>query len=185
MDAFAVAVSTGVQLRSISSWQTLRMSAAFGCFQFLMPVLGWLLGFRAQHYIEAYDHWLAFALLVFVGGKMILEGRSRSGDDADCGCEPACQDPTSGFSLLLLSVATSLDALAVGLSLALLQVNVWLPALLIGLVCFCITALGMHLGQSVCAVPGLNRLGGKANIAGGLVLFAIGGKILYEHGVFS
>ena len=184
MDAFAVSITTGVQLRTVSTAQTLRMGGAFGGFQFLMPVIGWLLGFKAHQYIEAYDHWLAFALLAFVGVKMIRE--ALGGDSVDaCGMPAPKTDPTRGGALLLLGVATSLDALAVGLSLALLQVDVWMPALLIGAVCFGFTALGLHLGRLVCTMPGLNNLGDKANILGGIVLLCIGLKILHEHGVFS
>ena len=186
MDAFAVSITTGVQLRTVSTAQTLRMGGAFGGFQFLMPVIGWGLGFKAQHYIEAYDHWLAFALLAFVGGKMIREALSGGGDTADtCAMPEPKSDPTRGGALVLLGVATSLDALAVGLSFALLQVDVWMPALVIGAVCFGFTALGLHLGRLVCTVPGLDNLGGKANILGGTVLLGIGLKILHEHGVFS
>ena len=186
MDALAVSITIGVQLRTVTAAQTLRMGGTFGGFQFLMPVIGWLLGFQAHHYIEAYDHWLAFTMLAFVGGKMIWEAAKAGSDDAAaCAAPVERADPTKGCSLLLLGVATSLDALAVGLSLALLQVDVWLPALVIGVVCFCITAIGLHLGRLVFTVPGLTNLGDRANIFGGLVLLAIGLKILHEHGVFS
>ena len=203
MDAFAVSITTGIKLRAVSLSQALRMGGTFGGFQFLMPILGWLLGVRAQRYIEAYDHWLAFALLAFVGGKMLKEAwDARGGVETSQDCtelpfpvgettasppsgKPAFSDPTTGGPLLLLGVATSLDALAVGLSFALLGLDVWLPALVIGMVCFCITILGLHLGRMVCRLPGLGNLGAKANVFGGMVLLAIGLKILQEHGVFS
>lgn len=182
MDAFAVSLTSGIRMRYVSMAQTIRMAGIFGVFQFLMPLLGWMLGFRAQKYIEAYDHWLAFALLVFVGGKMLKEAWENRGKGAEA-CQTAC-DPTVGTSVLLLGVATSLDALAVGLSLALLDIAIWTPAIIIGIVCFILSAIGMHLGKVVCRIPGLDSLGNKANIFGGLVLIAIGIKILHEHGVF-
>ena len=183
MDAFAVSLSTGIRLRCISLAQTIRMAGFFGVFQFLMPVLGWLMGFKAQKYIEAYDHWLAFILLIFVGGKMLKESWDNRGKDAEA-CTTEC-DPTLGGNMWLLAIATSLDALAVGLSLALLSIEVWTPSIVIGIVCFILSAIGMHLGKLVCSMPGLDSLGNKANAIGGLVLVAIGIKILHEHGVFG
>lgn len=182
-DAFAVSFATGMRMRHVSLVQTLRMAGFFGVFQFLMPVLGWLLGFKAQKYIEAYDHWLAFALLAFVGGKMLWETWENRNKGVDA-CE-LDRDPTAGGSIWLLAIATSLDALAVGLSLALLKFDIWIPAIIIGLVCFMLSAFGIHLGRLVCRIPGLGSLGNKATALGGLVLFAIGLKILHEHGVFS
>lgn len=182
MDAFAVSLTAGVRLRCVTSRHTFRLAGTFGGFQFLMPVAGWLLGIGAQQYIEDYDHWLAFALLAFVGGRMLKEAWDNRGKkDEEC----EYSDPTCGSSLWLLGVATSLDALAVGLSMALLKVDVWLPAVIIGLVCFCITACGLHLGTFICRIPGLTGLGNKANALGGLVLIAIGCKILQEHGVLG
>lgn len=183
MDAFAVCLTTGIRLRCVRFGHTMRMAGAFGFFQFIMPVIGWLLGVRAHKYIADYDHWLAFALLAFVGLKMLKEAREhRGGDEAEC-C-PA-NDPTRGANLLLLGIATSLDALAVGLSLALLGTEVWLPALIIGVVCFAISVTGIHLGRFICRLPGLANIGNHANALGGIVLLAIGIKILHEHGVFG
>ena len=183
MDAFAVCLTTGIRLRRVGFGHTMRMAGAFGFFQFIMPVLGWLLGVRAQKYIEDYDHWLAFALLAFVGLKMLKESWDNRGkDETECRFE---EDPTRGTNLLLLGVATSLDALAVGLSLALLGEAVWIPALVIGAVCFAISITGMHLGRFVCRLPGLANIGNHANALGGLVLLGIGVKILQEHGVFG
>ena len=132
---------------------------------------------------RAYDHWLASGLLAVVGGRMLWEAWQNRGKSEEDAC--SCPDPTTGSSLWLLGIATSLDAMAVGLSFALLDVNVWLPAVIIGAVCFCISAAGMHLGRMVCRIPGLGNLGNKANAIGGLVLLGIGLKILHEHGVFS
>lgn len=181
MDAFAVCLTTGIRLRTVDMGHTLRMAGAFGLFQFLMPVAGWLLGAQAQRYIEAYDHWFAFALLAFVGCRMLREAWHNRGKNE---CEYDSADPTKGGSLLLLAIATSVDALAVGLSLALLNHDIWFPAVIIGAVCFALSAIGMHLGIFVCRLPGMSGIGNKANAFGGLVLLLIGVNILREHGVF-
>jgi putative Mn2+ efflux pump MntP len=177
MDAFAVAAATGLRL-SCTLGQTLRMSLAFGLFQFLMPVFGWILGLTVRDLIEDYDHWIAFALLAVVGGRMLYEGffgqeekKSQSGEGSS--------DPSRGVTLLLLAVATSIDALAVGLSISVLALDIWRPAIIIGLVCFGLTACGMRLGRML--VKSNPRLAGKANILGGLALVGIGIKILLEH----
>jgi putative Mn2+ efflux pump MntP len=174
MDAFAVALATGICLGRMRPVQTLRMAAAFGLFQALMPVAGWLLGLTVREYIETYDHWTAFAMLALVGGKMLWEGVSGEGDDP--GCEP--KDPTKGGQLLLLAVATSIDALAVGLSFAVLGEPIALPALVIGVVCFALTALGVKIG---CLARRVSVLSRYAELLGGLVLLGIGLKILAEH----
>ncbi|MBI5520279.1 MAG: manganese efflux pump [Desulfovibrio sp.] len=174
MDAFAVAIATGMCLRRAQAAQTLRMAGAFGLFQALMPIAGWLLGLSVREYIEAYDHWIAFALLAFVGGKMIWEGLAHK--DEDEACSP--KDPTRGTQLLVLAIATSIDALAVGLSFAVLGQSIWLPALVIGAVCFLITTLGMKVGCMAGHVTALSRY---AELLGGGVLVAIGVKILAEH----
>lgn len=182
MDAFAVSLTTGVRLMKVTPRMTLRMAGVFGGFQFAMPVLGWILGAAAQDYIKAYDHWCAFALLAFVGGRMLGEAWDNRGKNEEAS---EFKDPTIGGTLWILGVATSLDALAVGLSLAVLRIEVWLPAVIIGAVCFVMTVIGLHLGGFIRRLPGLNSLGNGANAFGGLVLLAIGLKILQEHGVFS
>jgi putative Mn2+ efflux pump MntP len=170
MDAFAVAIATGIVLGTVSGRQTFRLSFHFGLFQFLMPVIGWLAGLSVEKYLHGYDHWLAFCLLGFIGGKMIHEAFR-----ADGSARPA-SDPTRGASLVLLSVATSVDALAVGLSLGVLRLRIWYPAVVIGLVAAALTAAGMHIGR-----PLGNRLGRKLEIVGGVVLVGIGLKILFQH----
>jgi len=182
MDAFAVAVTVGMQLRCISVAQTLRMSGTFGFFQFAMPVTGWFLGASVQKYIEVYDHWVAFTLLAFIGGRMLKESWDKRGQNLEEECAVCPADPTKGTPLLLLAVATSIDALAVGLSMALLGQAVLFPAVVIGLVCFSLTAIGIHLGRIMCSVAG--NWGNRANALGGLVLIAIGANILREHGAF-
>ena len=173
MDAFAVAVASGVRLRCTMG-ETLRMALAFGGFQFAMPVVGWFLGLTVRDYIEAFDHWVAFGLLAFVGVRMLREGFGKKPEE-----ERECPNPTKGVTLLLLALATSIDALAVGISMAVLSIDIWYPAAVIGLVCFGVTALGMHLGRVVIKVG--PDLSGKANIVGGLVLIGIGVKIVLEH----
>jgi len=170
MDAFAVAVATGIVLGNVSGRQTFRLSFHFGLFQFLMPVVGWLAGMSLERFIRGYDHWLAFGLLAFIGGKMIHE--AFRGEESD----RSASDPTRGGSLVLLSVATSVDALAVGLSLGVLRIRIWYPAVVIGLVAAALTAAGMHIGR-----PLGNRLGRKMEVVGGLVLVGIGLKILFQH----
>ena len=182
MDAFAVAVASGVQLRCISTLQTVRMAGTFGLFQFAMPVAGWFLGFGLQQYIESYDHWIAFGLLAFVGGRMLWEAWSKRGMSAVEGDEKT-GDPTTGPALVLLGVATSIDALAVGISMAILGQGVWFPAVVIGVVCFILTAAGLHLGRAVCSLAG--NWTNRANALGGVVLVGIGLNILRDHGVFG
>lgn len=178
MDAFAVAVATGICLRQARTSQTLRMALAFGVFQAAMPVAGWILGLTVRDYIESYDHWAAFGLLALVGGKMIYE--ALKGEDAGEQCSP--KDPTKGFQLIVLAVATSIDALAVGLSFSVLNEPIWFPALVIGVVCFAITALGVRIGCMAGHVSAVSRY---AEIVGGVTLIGIGVKILLEHDVFS
>ncbi len=175
MDAFAVALATGIHLGRVSLRQTFRLSWHFGLFQALMPIAGWTLGESVNLLIEDVDHWVAASLLAFVGGKMILEGiRSTAAG-------PGADDPTRGGSLIMLSVATSLDALAVGFSLSVLGISIWWPALVIGLVAASFTAGGLHLGR----IAGLSsRVSRYASILGGTLLLGIGLAILHEHGVF-
>ncbi len=170
MDAFAVALGTGVALKQLSGRHLFRLGFHFGLFQALMPIVGWLAGRTLQHWIAAYQHWVAFVLLAFVGGKMIWEAFAKVEDGSPAG------DPTRGLTLVVLSIATSIDALAVGLSLAMLGVSIWLPALVIGLVAGVLTVAGMLLGRRVGTA-----WGPRVEILGGLVLLGIGVKILLEH----
>ena len=169
VDAFSVAIGIGAANRQKSWAPVLRLSIAFGLFQFVMPLAGWLAGSTVVEMIENYDHWIAFGLLVLVGGKMILQGFEKESDEEKA-------DQTRGWPLLLLSIATSIDALAVGFSFSLLKTPILFPAAIIGVVCFIMTAVGMIFGK------GLARIfGRKVEILGGLVLIAIGVKILIEH----
>jgi putative Mn2+ efflux pump MntP len=170
MDAFAVSIAVGLTLKQVSPRQTFRLSYHFGLFQALMPIIGWLAGRSLVEWIAPVDHWLAFGLLTAIGAKMIYEAVTEKDEDAEQ------KDPTKGASLVLLSVATSIDALAVGLSLALLGVDIWYPALVIGLVALAFTAVGLHLGKRFGA-----HFGKRMEILGGLILIAIGVRILVEH----
>ncbi len=175
MDAFTVAVAAGVVLRRIDRRQTFRLAFHFGLFQALMPVIGWAAGITIQSLIEAVDHWLAFGLLAFIGIRMLI-GAVKGEGDAFNGAEP-----TRGMTMVMLSVATSIDALAVGLSLALVKVSIWVPALAIGVITGAITAGGIHLGAFV---GRRMRLASYAGAVGGIVLIGIGVRVLHEHGVF-
>jgi len=170
MDAFAVSIGAGLTLKTVDARQTLRLAWHFGLFQALMPIIGWLAGLSVERWIAPVDHWIAFGLLAVIGGKMIHEALKDDDEETRRG------DPTKGWSLVLLSVATSIDALAVGLSLALLDVSIWWPAVVIGLVAGAFTTVGMQLGKRFGAL-----LGRRMESVGGIVLIAIGVKILVEH----
>ena len=172
MDAFAVAIATGIVLGTVSGRQTFRLAFHFGLFQFLMPVTGYLAGMTVEGYIKGYDHWLAFVLLGYIGGKMIYEGGWGGGEEGNGG-----KDPTRGVSLVVLSVATSIDALAVGISLGVLRNGgIVYPGVVIGLVACTFTAAGLHLGKRLGSV-----FGRRMEVVGGLVLVAIGVRILFDH----
>lgn len=171
MDAFAVSLGLGMSLKPATGGQTFRLASTFGVFQFVMAVLGWSAGETLIRYIEKYDHWVAFALLLGVGGKMIYESLEPEKDSAT-----ERSDPTRGGSLLVLSVATSIDSLAVGLSLAALQVAIIFPAVIIGIVAFTMTVIGMKIGPALGKV-----IGRRAELLGGAILLVIGAKILYDH----
>jgi len=169
MDAFAVALGTGAVLSRLTGRHLFRLGFHFGLFQALMPVIGWLAGLTIMQWVEAWDHWIAFSLLAIIGGRMIYEAFSDEEKNDE-------RDPTKGLSLVLLSIATSIDALAVGFSLSVIGVSIWMPALVIGLVAGVLTIAGMLLGGRIG-----DRWGTRVEIFGGLVLIAIGIKILIEH----
>lgn len=174
-DAFAVALAAGLN-RRITSWrQTARLAFHFGFFQAMMNFCGWAAGLSFRRLIESVDHWLAFALLLLVGVNMIVGAvRGRT-------AEKAAADPSKGINLVMLSVATSLDALAVGLSFSMLKMAILTPALLIGVVALVLTVVGVQVGRLAGAYA---KLGMEAEILGGCVLVAIGLNILRIHGVF-
>lgn len=168
MDAFAVSICKGLSIRGLLPRHALIVGLWFGAFQALMPAIGWLLGASFAHMIAAVDHWIAFVLLAFIGGNMIRESLGK--DDEDC-------DPSlAPLSMLVLAVATSIDALAVGVTFAFLRVDILPAVTLIGACTFLISAAGVKVGNVFGA-----RYKSKAELFGGVVLVLIGLKILLEH----
>jgi len=168
-DCFAVALSGSIAMESLSRLQVSRVAVTFGIFQAAMPVLGWLAGKTIVNIISGYDHWVAFGLLVLVGGRMIWESFHQEEERRN-------QDFTRGLLLLVLAISTSIDALAVGLSFAMLEVNIWLAVSIIGAIAILVTALGFLIGRK------LGRLAGKrAEVIGGVILIGIGFRILLSH----
>ena len=170
VDAFAVALAAGAVLNPLAERRWFRLSFHFGLFQALMPIAGWLAGRSMLHWISAYDHWIAFGLLSLIGGRMIFEA-TKNGED-----KKFVRDPTKGLTMVMLSVATSIDALAVGFSLAILKISIWFPALIIGVVAAILTFTGMLLGKKVGSLWGQ-----RVEVVGGIVLCLIGVKILMDH----
>lgn len=169
-DCFVVSLGTGISRKALSAIQIGRVSLSFGVFQALMPVIGWLAGQTVVNLVSDFDHWIALLLLGFIGGKMIWES-FRSEDDPD---DKA--DVTRGWLLFTLSVATSIDALAVGLTLAFIEVNILAASLTIGIVAFLISILGFLLSRKATSL-----IGKRAEVVGGLILIGIGIKIVLEH----
>ena len=183
MDAFAVAVGKGLGMRRLDMRHAVVIALFFGGFQALMPVIGWLLGSAFAQYVEAVDHWIAFVLLVLIGANMIREAFHE--EDEEDGDAERAQGPAgtaeSGRArldireLLLMAVATSIDALAVGVTFSFLHVNIVFAALFIGVITFALSLGGVLAG---------NRVGSRwrkpSSIAGGVILIAIGTKILLE-----
>lgn len=169
MDALAVSIAAGLTLPRVTHRHVFRLAFHFGLFQCLMPIIGWLAGCSVAARIGNYDHWIVFGMLAFIGGKMVWEAWKH--DEAD-----EREDPTRGWNLVMLSVATSLDALAVGLSLAFLRVSIWGPSIVIGLVAGVLTMLGITFGSRIGG-----RFGRWAEVGGGLVLIGIGCRVLALH----
>ena len=172
MDAFAVALCKGLGMRSINYAHAAVIALFFGVFQAVMPLIGWVLGTQFARYITSVDHWIAFALLGYIGGKMIWDALHEAPETAPC----AGEGRLDLKELLMLAVATSIDALAVGITFAFLQVSILPAVATIGLITFALSFAGVVVG---------NRFGTrfqkKAEIAGGVVLVLIGLKILLEH----
>ena len=169
-DCFAVALGGAISKSTFSRMQVFRVALSFGIFQALMLVLGWLAGRTVVEFISAYDHWLAFGFLLIVGGRMIWESFHDNDDDR------TETDITRGLLLLTLSVATSIDSLAVGLSFAFLKVNIILASGVVGFIAFVITIVGFLLGKKVGSI-----IGKRAEMIGGAILIAIAFRILLEH----
>jgi putative Mn2+ efflux pump MntP len=172
MDTFAVSIVTGSAYKQLHAKHALRMAAFFGGFQAFMPLIGSLAGLGLKEYITNCDHWIAFGLLSAVGGKMVYESFKIKSVEEN-------PDPSNILVLLLLSVATSIDALVVGITLSLVARSIAVAAIIIGLITFVLSYLGVFIGK---------RFGhffeNKIEILGGLILIAIGAKILVEHELF-
>jgi len=168
-DCFAVALSGSISMGAVSSAQILHTSLVFGAFQALMLVLGWLAGQAVVNLIADYDHWVAFVLLAIVGSRMIRES-FRPGDSKKI------IDITRGSLLLILALATSIDALAVGLTFAFLEVNIALASSITGAIALAVTAIGFLLGRKAGKL-----LGKRAELVGGIILISIGFRILLSH----
>ena len=172
MDAFAVAICKGLSICGLRARHAALVGLYFGGFQALMPIVGWLLGARFEHAIAGVDHWAAFCLLAIIGTSMIQEAFSKSEE---------LSDDLGLRTMVMLAVATSIDALAVGITFAFLQVKILPAAGLIGLTTFLLSALGVWIGH----LFGL-RYKARAELAGGVILILIGLKILLEHlGILS
>ena len=167
MDSLAVSISGGIVMRPFCMRQSLRLALTMGIFQGGMTLLGWLMGVSFSSYITAFDHWIAFILLGFLGGKMIYES---------FGEEETTISSFSTKTLLTLGVATSIDALAVGVSMAFLKTSIYFPAFIIGFVTFALSLIGVISGYRFGKIKGIN-----VELFGGIILIAIGVKILIEH----
>ena len=171
MDAFAASIGKGATLHKPKFSEALRTGLIFGAIETLTPLVGWGMGMLASQFVLEWNHWIAFALLIFLGGRMVIEG-FRAGDSE--ACEPPLRH---GFWLLVMTAfATSLDAMAVGVGLAFLQVNIIATALAIGCATLIMSTLGIMVGRFIGPL-----LGKRAEILGGLVLIGIGSEILWSH----
>ncbi|MBQ8787469.1 MAG: manganese efflux pump [Oscillospiraceae bacterium] len=170
-DAFSVAVCKGLNMRKFNLKHAYIIALFFGSFQAIMPLIGYLLGTNFADYIEAFDHWIAFVLLGFIGGKMAIEA-IRDKDEE----EEEKTDVLKIGELTIMAIATSIDALAVGITFAFLKVNILLSVLLIGVTTFALSLAGVLLGNKFGA-----KYKSKAELAGGIILVLIGVKILLEH----
>ena len=171
MDAFAASIGKGASLHKPKFSEALRTGLIFGAIETLTPLIGWGLGMLASQFILEWNHWIAFVLLVFLGGRMVIEGFRGNGDEED---EPQHRH---GFWLLVTTaIATSLDSMAVGVGLAFLHVNIIATALAIGCATLIMSTLGMMVGRFIGPL-----LGKRAEILGGIVLIGIGAQILWAH----
>ena len=168
-DAFAVSVGVGSSGIVSDKRSSIRLSFHLGLFQFLMPIIGWYAGNSFAFLIGEYDHWIAFVILLYIGGKMVWEGYKNDP-------EKIRKNLTKGMSMVLVSIATSIDALALGLSLAFLNITIFYPSVVIGIVTFILAVIGFEAGIKL-----KNKFSNKVEIFGGLVLIGVGAKILLAH----
>lgn len=174
MDAFAVSITNGMLLKKVKMGDALKTGAYFGIAQAVMPLIGWLLCVKFQDYVTTYDHWVALLLLGFIGGKMIFEGiKSRK---EGCPTEDAKTSKIDNKTLFLLAIATSIDALAVGVSFAFLNVSIFKSVIIIGVITLILCFIGVLLGKKC-----LPMLKSNAELVGGIILVLIGLKIFAEH----
>lgn len=169
MDAFSVSITSGAVLKKPNLRQYFRIAFHFGLFQFFMPILGFYGGVLFESVITKYDHWVAFILLSLVGGKMFWESLQNEE-------EKTYKDPSKGRTLIILAIATSIDAAAIGFTFAALHEPIIFPSIVIGIICFVFSSLGIYIGSKVA-----NSLGQWAERVGGLILILLGVKILIEH----
>ena len=173
MDAFAVSICKGLSMRKVNKKQCFIIALFFGGFQALMPLIGWLLGSSFEQYITGVDHWVAFVLLAFIGGKMLYESFKTDSEAVEI---KQMDPPLDLKELLILAIATSIDALAVGITFAFLDTPIVEAIIIIGVTTFLISAAGVYVGNFAG-----NRYQKKAELAGGVILILIGLKILLEH----
>lgn len=172
MDAFAVSVSNGLLLKNIKISNAIKFGVFFGVFQFIMPILGWVFAKNFSSVIKSFDHWIAFSLLVLIGGKMFID-TFKNEDELNIKDEV---NILSIYNLTILAIATSIDALAVGVSFALIDINIWFSSSVIGIVAFILSFLGVIIGKQIGFIFQKN-----AERAGGIILIFIGTRILIEH----
>ncbi|AXV67589.1 MULTISPECIES: manganese efflux pump MntP family protein [Pseudoalteromonas] len=171
-DAFAASITKGSSLKNPRILSAIKLGLIFGCIEAIAPVLGWLIGSAGAEYVEAYDHWIAFVLLVGLGIHMIIESRKDDDDDAD----EVPSNKRSLMATLLTAVGTSIDAMTVGISLAFMKVNIYVAAAMIGLATTVMVTIGSLLGNVMSG-----WVGKKAEAIGGIALILIGSGILYSH----
>ncbi len=174
MDAFAVSVCKGLSMKKEKLKKSLLIACFFGFFQAFMPFIGWLLGYGFEKYITAFDHWIVFVILVVLGTKMMLESLKKNANV--CPVETETQDRGEIRQIFMLSVATSIDALAVGITFAFLKVKILSSCFIIGITTWCLSFVGIYIG-SRCG----SHFKRKAEFAGGVILILLGIKILFEH----
>jgi putative Mn2+ efflux pump MntP len=167
-DAFAVSLTSGFAIRHIKLNKALKIALFFGIFQGIMPLIGWLMGLSVREFIANFDHWIAFLLLTFIGGKMIYESLNEDEKDPF--------NPLDSYTLLMLAIATSIDALAAGLGLSVIKLSILFACTMIGVVTFCVCLIGVYLGHKLGSC--LNQ---KIEILGGLTLIGVGFKFLLDH----
>lgn len=173
IDCFAVSISSGIALKCFMVRYALRVGIFFGGFQAIMPVIGWFAGLNFNKYIESFDHWIAFILLAAIGAKMIYEAIYYKEEQKTC-------DPRKLLVLFGLAIATSIDALVIGISFSVLGISILTPVLIIGAVSFIASYAGMYIGDKFG-----NIFGNKVEIFGGIILILIGLKVLLEHLFFT